>query len=55
MRWDQAVAKHCPALEEFVRQKNGREQPEKFRFLFSAEEMGEAEAEGAQEEREYYQ
>jgi len=55
VRWDQAVAKHGPALEEFVRQKNGREQPEKFRFLFSAEEMGEAEAEGAQEEREYYQ
>ena len=44
-----------PAVPARVRQKNGREQPEKFRFLFSAEEMGEAEAGGAQEEREYYQ
>lgn len=36
----QAVAKHGSSLEEYVREKNGLEQPSKFRFIFGAGELG---------------
>ena len=51
-----AVAKHGPSLEEFVREKNGREQPSKFRFMFGAGELGLPEHEeiAAEAERDYF-
>ena len=52
----QAVAKHGPSLEEFVREKNGRDQPSKFRFMFGAGELGLPEHEEivADAERDYF-
>lgn len=52
----QAVAKHGPSLEEFVREKNGRDQPSKFRFMFGAGELGLPEHEeiAADAERDYF-
>ena len=54
--WASAVAKHGVSLEDFVREKNGREQPSKFRFLFGAGELGLPEHEeiAAEGEREYF-
>ena len=51
-----AVAKHGSSLEDYVREKNGREQPSKFRFLFGAGELGLPEQEEivADAERDYF-